>query len=195
MKKPRATISAPTPTVSSASAVAGTYEATVSIAVIRSSFQARSALTRASRGAFRNPPGYAEWPPAIFAERGISLSEVDDTTLILARLKLGFDFGSGITAGSSAELSEAIAERWPKLAEERTALIKGQGGMPYAQAAVTGEVNVVGEPRWGYVGNVNSGKPLALAETAPEGQRPEFDVYLQNLVRLDLQQRIEKRLA
>lgn len=194
MKKSRATASFCAPSAPPAPAVAS-YDATVSVTVIRSSFRASAALTQSSRNKLREAPGYAAWPPATFMERGIELSQVDDQTLALARLKLVFDFGAGISAESSEELSRAIDRRWPKLATARTALMEGTGSVAYAQSAVTAEVNANGEPSWGYTGNVNGGQPLPLAGEAAEGQRTEFDAFLQNLMRLDLQQRIEKRLA
>lgn len=192
--KPRPSVRAATIRTTSAAPVVGNYEATVSVAVIRSSFRG-SELTRSARRKLTADPGYAAWPPAVFAERGVTLSQLDGETLVLARLKLVFDFGAGIAAESSAELSQAIDHRWPKLASARAALLAGTGTVAYAQATVTADVNADGEPRWGFVGNVNAGQPLPLADTAAEGQRPEFDGYLQNLCRLDLQQRIEKRLS
>lgn len=192
--KPQQSVSRADPRAASSTPSVGNYEAVASVAVIRSSFRCDE-LTRKARSKLTADPGYAAWPSATFAERGITLSQLHDDTLVLARLKLVFDFSAGITAESSVELSRAIDHRWPELAEARAALLNGTGTVAYAQAAVTAEVNAEGEPRWGFVGNVNDGQPLPLGYTASEGQRPEFDAYLQNLIRLDLQQRIEKRLA
>lgn len=175
--------------------IVASYSATASVVIIRSSFRVKAPLASSTRQRFISAPGYAQWPPWSVTSRGIALSALDDLTLSLLRLKLGFDVGAGITGNSPEELSEAIDIEWPMLAVLRRDLALGAGIPSYEQASINGEVNAKGEPTWGYMRNVNSGQPLPLKEPTPVPARPEFDRFLQNLVRVDLAQRIDDQLA
>jgi hypothetical protein len=124
------------------------------------------------------------------------LESISDELLVIARLKLVFDFGSVLPGDSSQELREAIIATWPGLASSAASLTSGAGAPPYEQAAVTAQVDADGLPNWGYERNVNSGVVLPLSGLSPYGGgRTDFDLFLQNLVRLDLQQRIEQLVA
>jgi hypothetical protein len=171
------------------------YSATVSVVVVRSSVQVKTPLSSGIRKSLIAAPGYAQWPPLAVTSRGVTLSDLDDLTLSMIRLKLAFDFGAAIAGDSSDELTRGIDAEWPALAAPRADLARGAGIPPYEQASINGEVNALGEPTWGYLRNVNGGQILPLKEPAPVPTRPEFDRFLQNLVRVDLAQRIDALLA
>jgi hypothetical protein len=186
----RSSVGAPAPPP-----VVASYSATTSVVVIRSSWHVTDSLTAGTRRRLIASPGYAQWPPFAVTSRGLVLPELDDSLLLLLRLKLAFDFGAGITANSPYELSKGIDAEWPALAVPREELARGAGIPPYEQASINGEVNALGEPTWGYTRNVNGGQLLPLKEPTPVPARPEFDRFLQNLVRVDLARRIDAQLA
>jgi hypothetical protein len=184
------------PLSKNSTAPVATYAATVSLVVIRSSLDVSSPFATATRQAMLASPGYGAWPSRYLAQRGVDPAQLDDTTLALMRLKLVFDFGSRVEADSASSLAAAIDAEWPKLANARAAFVSARGTQAYEQAAVTAELASSGAATWGFMRNVNVGTVLPVPDVAAtEGCRPEFDRYIQNMVRLDLQQRIEDRLA
>lgn len=191
MKRPSPTSSS---TPSDSVTVVAEYAATVSLITIQSGFSPRLPLGASIVDSLSKPPGFAPWPPAPLASRQLSSTPSDQTLLLLCRLKLIFDFGAQIEGESSEELAKAIDLRWPAIAKLRAAMETGQASETYAQAAVTADVDSSGDSRWGYTSNVNGGEPLPLTYVAEDGKRTEFDRFLQNLVRLDLQKRIETLL-
>jgi len=180
-----------------AAPVVGSYQATASVIVLNSSVDVSTPLTPQTRQTFQADPSYATpWPPTTIVSAGLGLESISDELLVIARLKLVFDFGSVLPGDSSQELREAIIATWPGLASSAASLTSGAGAPPYEQAAVTAQVDADGLPNWGYERNVNSGVVLPLSGLSPYGGgRTDFDLFLQNLVRLDLQQRIEQLVA
>lgn len=170
------------------------YVATASLTVVRSGFTAHLPLSEHTRNALLTHPGYAAWPSKTLTAAGVALNELSDEVLLLSRIKLVLDYGANVDGESSRELSQAIDDHWPHMASlKRGAAANGKGN-PYAHSEITADVDVDGNPSWGFTMNVAAGEPLPLNMVGERGKRPEFDRFLQNLARADVQRRIEALL-
>lgn len=168
------------------SPVVATYKAVISKDVERSSLSIKKAQMERSRSALEATPAYAAWPQRWFAQRGLAPAQLSDELLVLARLRLVLDFGAGLIAESSSELEDGISQRWASVLNSSLT----QGGS-FERVSVTALVRANGNPEWGFERNETSGAALPFPAQAPSSERPELDLYIQNLARLGVQRRIE----
>jgi len=157
------------------------YTALVSTEVLSSSLTVMPDADRALE-ALQAAPDYAPaWPPRPLAA---TFSSVRDVRLLaLARLKTLFDFGASLPDDDIGVLRRSMAVRWPELlAPATTMAVAG----PYERIAVTAVVRADGSPEWGFERSPSSGRPLPLSTGETRG-RPELDLFIQNLVRADIE--------
>ena len=131
-------------------------------------------------------PGWlkTEWPKHPTAERGdLALYDLTASKALLAA-------GSQIPDGTSAELITSLATLLPLTTE---CLQGSEINYEAFHACVTIETN--GNMQWGYDGTpIREAWRLPLPDREIEG-RSAFDLYLQNRMRIDIQQKIERLIT
>lgn len=167
--------------------IIATYTALVSTDVISSELEIGSAAERV-RDTLESAPEYADaWPPRPLAT---SLDRrTDIRTLALARLKTLFDFGAQLPDGQVGEVRQHMAARWPEILAPTPESSAGKEG-PYERIRVTAIVRADGNPEWGFERSPTSGRPLPFDAKETRGRRPELDLFVQNLVRADIETRL-----
>ena len=153
------------------------YSAVVAYGVETSSLRFNSGLeTDELAAAIAIPPDWSlsQWPP--------QAPDNPDNDLVLkalTKLKALFDFASGLPDGDSEEIRQAVAARFLGSIDQSAATI--------AQKRFTVEAVIWedGTATWGY------DIPSAGSVPTSVNTATDLDVFVQNLVRSDLQQRIE----
>lgn len=162
------------------------YTAVVSTEVLSSELEVGPEAEQA-RDTLQAAPGYAQsWPPRPL--NAVIDRQTDTTTLVLVRLKTVFDFGAELPDDRVGEVREQMAARWPELLSPTASATAAKEG-PYERIVVTAIVRSDGNPEWGFERAPTSGRPLPLKDQPTDG-RPEFDLFVQNLVRSDLEGRL-----
>ncbi len=151
------------------------YTATVDLQVVYSQFGfAADATADATTRAVQAAPAWAlhAWPPPLVGD-----TQVDNRRLALTKLKALFDFAAQLPDGSADQIKGAVAGRWATAAQARAAGLNVQ----YARLEVDATVHADGTATWGY--NMPAGGRLPEVD--------DLDLFVQNLVRADIQQRLE----
>lgn len=164
------------------SEVVAQYDAVVvARRVIWSDLSLRPAAETARAVLLLAPPYVPKWPP----RPATSLALGDDASadlLALTRLKALFDFGSQLPDEDVGDVLRNVEARWPAVPE---------------RISVDAVVRANGDAEWGYerapgtdVGRADD----EFANTMSVSGRSELDLYVQNLVRADLEERLTRFL-
>lgn len=155
------------------------YTATVGLKVEYSAFGVNPAIDRSQLiAAIEPPPSWAPtpWPPHLVG------GQDDITIFALAKLKALFDFAARLPNGTANEILRATYARFPLAEPTRAGSL-----LQYKRFRVEARILLNGDPEWSYE-IPSSGKfpPGVRAEM----RESDLDVFIQNLVRADLQRRI-----
>jgi hypothetical protein len=175
------------------------YAATIHAAVERSDFALSSELTDDDKQALLTAP---EWIPDGETWPAGSLTAANATSVDLSRAALSkmlyvAAFGAGIERGSGEQIRGAVYRRFPRAKALFAQAEAKEGGMKYARFPVEAVITGDGQAQWGFD---NPPRGTGLARQIPgvsvairdkASGRSDLSVFLQNLVRADLQDRID----
>jgi hypothetical protein len=175
------------------------YTATVHAAVERSDFALSSALTDDDKQALLTSP---EWIPDGETWPAASLTvayatSVDLSRAALTKMRYVVTFGAGIERGSGERIRAALYRRFPRARALFDEAQAKEGGAQYARFSVEAVIRGDGQAEWGFQ---SPPRGTGLARQIPgvsdairdkASGRSDLSVFLQNLVRADLQDRID----
>ena len=156
------------------------YTAVIGLELERSTLSFNASVDHAQIvTAVETPPEWTltPWPPTR------TNTDADVTIFALAKLKAIFDFAAQLPDGSTQEIKNAIDTRFP--------LVRSERAVPtahYKRFAVEASIMDDGKTQWGY--DIPGGDDFPPGVVA-RMQESELDIFIQNLVRADLQQRLE----
>jgi hypothetical protein len=164
-----------------------TYRATVGLDLERSEFvYDTNASTTSIRTAGSVAPGWlTQWPPV-----ELQVNDARDASaegIVLAKMVALFDFASEIDERSPEAILRAVDRRWPRVAAARNQ--RADAKSVFERVEVTAWLREDGTADWSYVRADERGEPLPMASEAGL-KRGELEIFVQNLVRVDLRQRM-----
>lgn len=175
------------------------YVATAHAAVERSDFALASSLTDDDKQALLTAPDWVPdgetWPAASLTVA--TATSVDLSRAALSKMLYVVAFGAGIDGGSGEEIRNALYRRFRRAKALFTEAEAKEGGMKYARFSVEAVIRGDGQAEWGYkipprgTGLARQIPGVSDAIRDKASGRSDLSVFLQNLVRADLQDRID----
>jgi hypothetical protein len=154
------------------------YTAVVGLKVERSKFAFDSSIDRQElAAAIESPPRWHldPWPPQL------TFTDADLTILAFAKLKALFDFMAMVPNGSAQEIRAALYALFP--AVDPDVQVSGFKRFP-VEASILDN----GDATWGY--DIPAGDDFPPGVTGGM-KESDLDLFIQNLVRADLQEHLE----
>lgn len=181
------------------------YEAVVALSLERSSLNFNREMPRdVAINAILSPPQWTlrPWsaPPPNRSDPGISDHELERWAV--QKFKALFDFAAALPDGTADELETHLVARFPLIGAARDD--SAAEISRYKRISVHSEILQNGDAQWGFdlpeAGELPPGipglhvpEPGSSLDTSNEHQPTALDVFVQNIVRIDLERRLENQ--